>query len=99
GESTGGAGGDASQFEFGFDPTLDPELALALRMSLEDEKQRQEKAKQDADGAAGKQSLEGIKEENENTPLLSETQKGEGSGSGSGSAGDKKKDDDKMDTA
>ncbi|CAO3615553.1 unnamed protein product [Cunninghamella blakesleeana] len=34
-------GGD---FEFGIDPNLDPELALALRISLEEEKARQEAA-------------------------------------------------------
>ena len=34
-----GAGG----FEFGVDPNLDPELALALRISMEEEKARQEK--------------------------------------------------------
>ncbi|CAO3654230.1 unnamed protein product [Mucor fragilis] len=33
------SGGD---FEFGIDPSLDPELALALRISLEEEKARQE---------------------------------------------------------
>ncbi|ORZ11875.1 hypothetical protein BCR42DRAFT_379524 [Absidia repens] len=37
--SGGGGGGD---FEFGIDPNLDPELALALRISLEEEKARQE---------------------------------------------------------
>jgi 26S proteasome regulatory subunit N10 len=31
----------AMQFEFGVDPDLDPELALALRMSLEEERARQ----------------------------------------------------------
>ncbi|KAI8056498.1 uncharacterized protein B0P05DRAFT_559928 [Gilbertella persicaria] len=35
----GSSGGD---FEFGIDPSLDPELALALRISLEEEKARQE---------------------------------------------------------
>lgn len=35
--SSSGAG-----FEFGVDPNLDPELALALRISLEEEKARQE---------------------------------------------------------
>ena len=39
GTTTGG-----SAFEFGVDPNLDPELALALRMSLEEERQRQERA-------------------------------------------------------
>jgi 26S proteasome regulatory subunit N10 len=36
----GMASGDEG-FEFGIDPTLDPELALALRMSLEEEQARQ----------------------------------------------------------
>ena len=36
-----GAGGDGEGFEFGIDPNLDPELALALRMSLEEETARQ----------------------------------------------------------
>ncbi|KAJ1344216.1 hypothetical protein BSLG_001356 [Batrachochytrium salamandrivorans] len=35
---SGGAG-----FEFGVDPSLDPELALALRISMEEERARQEK--------------------------------------------------------
>lgn len=33
-------------YDLGVDPSVDPELALALRMSLEDEKARQEKEKQ-----------------------------------------------------
>ncbi|KAH9007232.1 hypothetical protein EDB86DRAFT_3061162 [Lactarius hatsudake] len=41
----GGAGasgsGGPSQFEFGVDPSLDPELAMALRMSMEEEAARQ----------------------------------------------------------
>lgn len=43
----GGAGGD---FEFGVDPNLDPELALALRISMEEERARQE-ATQKENGA------------------------------------------------
>jgi len=35
--ASGGAGGD---FEFGVDPTQDPELAMVLRMSMEDERRR-----------------------------------------------------------
>ncbi|KZS94003.1 hypothetical protein SISNIDRAFT_504613 [Sistotremastrum niveocremeum HHB9708] len=34
----GGSGAGAEQFEFGVDPTVDPELALALRMSMEDQR-------------------------------------------------------------
>ncbi|GES85271.1 26S proteasome non-ATPase regulatory subunit 4 homolog [Rhizophagus clarus] len=42
-----------SNFEFGVDPNLDPELALALRISLEEEKARQEAEAAKAAGAAG----------------------------------------------
>lgn len=49
-DDMGGAGGGgggaaaASAFEFGVDPSLEPELALALRVSMEEERQRQERA-------------------------------------------------------
>jgi 26S proteasome regulatory subunit N10 len=97
----GGAGGEAGQgggdnFEFGVDPSLDPELALALRMSLEEEKARQEKEKAAKEAAEGKTELEGIAEGDEKQPLLDS----EGQPSGSGSKDKKDKDDsDKMDTA
>lgn len=100
--STGGAGmggpeagGDAGAFEFGIDPSVDPELALALRMSMEDEKARVEKnEKTRLEKEAAEQSALGeIKEEDEaSAPLLNKD--GEASGSG-----EKKDDDDKMDTA
>ncbi|EPY27679.1 26S proteasome regulatory subunit N10 [Strigomonas culicis] len=43
GESGGGGGGAAPNmgYAFGVDPNMDPELAMALRMSMEDEMQRQ----------------------------------------------------------
>ncbi|KAH9963312.1 hypothetical protein BC827DRAFT_1194805 [Russula dissimulans] len=41
GVGAGGSGGGVSQFEFGVDPSLDPELAMALRMSMEEEAARQ----------------------------------------------------------
>lgn len=87
---SGGMGGGNEEFEFGFDPAMEPELALALRMSMEEEKARQEKAAREQEEAAKKESLEGIKEEG-----------GSGSASGSGDKkGDDKKDgDDKMDTS
>ncbi|EFC37697.1 VWFA domain-containing protein [Naegleria gruberi] len=44
GAATGGEGG--GDFEFGVDPSLDPELAMAIRLSLEEEKRRQEREKQ-----------------------------------------------------
>lgn len=100
GSSGGGGGGEgvgaADNFEFGVDPSMDPELALALRMSMEEEKARQEKQNKEAaeQEAKDKAKLEGIKEEDEageKAPLL---------GEGSGKKDDKKDDDaDKMDIA
>lgn len=40
-------------FEFGVDPNLDPELALALRISLEEERARQEAAAKASKGPSG----------------------------------------------
>jgi 26S proteasome regulatory subunit N10 len=40
----GGGGGDGAGFEFGINPAEDPELALALRISMEEERARQQKA-------------------------------------------------------
>ncbi|RKP10885.1 hypothetical protein THASP1DRAFT_33979 [Thamnocephalis sphaerospora] len=37
----GGSGGAGNDFEFGIDPSMDPELAMALRISLEEEQARQ----------------------------------------------------------
>ncbi|KAL8905206.1 MAG: hypothetical protein Q9171_006763 [Xanthocarpia ochracea] len=80
GGETGGGG-----FEFGVDPSTDPEMALALRMSMEEEKARQEKEGK-KDESKG-ESLEGIPEENQ--PLL------DGQGEASGSGGDKMDEDKK----
>jgi len=100
----GGEGG-ATQFEFGVNPELDPELALALRMSLEEERARQEKERKAKEEAEKKETLEGIPEADEKQPLLD--QMGEASGSGaaedskSTEEADKKNkanDEDKMDT-
>lgn len=41
-----GMGGDASFMDFGVDPSMDPELAMALRLSMEEEQQRQERLRQ-----------------------------------------------------
>ncbi|KAI0599353.1 von Willebrand factor type A domain-containing protein [Biscogniauxia sp. FL1348] len=88
-------GGDFGGFDF--DPSADPELALALRMSMEEENARQAKQAKAEEDAKNKSSLESINEDSENQPLLNE----QGEPSGSGSSGDKKdkKDDDKMDTS
>ncbi|KAF2792231.1 hypothetical protein K505DRAFT_279194 [Melanomma pulvis-pyrius CBS 109.77] len=95
---SGGEGGESGgpSFEFGVDPSVDPELALALRMSFEEEKARQEKDKKAKEAADGKSELEQIAEGDEKQPLLDD----EGQPSGSGSKDRKDKDDpDKMDTA
>lgn len=99
GGSGGGSGGDVpgelNEFEFGVDPSLDPELALALRMSMEEEKARiekEQKAREEREAkerGEGSSALGAVKEEDETTPLLKDDDKG-----GSSS----KKDDDKMDT-
>ncbi|KAG7376957.1 26S proteasome non-ATPase regulatory subunit 4 [Phytophthora pseudosyringae] len=46
--SSGGGGGDAFAEYGGVDPTMDPELALALRVSMEEERARQEAAQKRA---------------------------------------------------
>lgn len=98
GDAAGGSGGGGMESgggnfgEFDFDPAMDPELALALRMSMEDEKARQEKKAREEAEAAGKGSLEDIKEEGENAPLLSKD-------GGESSKKNDKKDDDRMDTS
>lgn len=96
--SGGGAegAGAGESFEFGVDPSIDPEMALALRMSMEEEKariERVEKAEKEKKDQEDKAKLDSVKEEDEGekAPLLEKD--GEPSG-------DKKDDDpDKMDTA
>jgi 26S proteasome regulatory subunit N10 len=87
----GEAAGASEDFPFGVDPSQDPELALALRMSMEEEKARQEKRAREEAEAAKKASLESVKEEGEgeSAPLLDKD----------GQPGGSKKDDDKMDTS
>ncbi|QDS68374.1 hypothetical protein FKW77_010741 [Venturia effusa] len=92
GSGGGGAGGEggagaSNDFEFGVNPELDPELALALRMSFEEEQARVEKEKK---AKEEKEKLEGIPEE-EQALLDSKGEPSEGSKD--------KPDDDKMDTA
>ncbi|KAH0562803.1 hypothetical protein GP486_002565 [Trichoglossum hirsutum] len=109
GRQGGGEGGEggAEEYEFGIDPSVDPELALALRMSYEEEKARiereKEKEKREKEKEkVEKERLEGIREEDENSPLLSKDKKDgedEGSAGGSGDKKDKEDDPDKMDTA
>ena len=47
-----GAGGSAPEgYEFGVDPNLDPELAMALRVSMQEERSRQEAAAASSEAA------------------------------------------------
>ncbi|KAL8855808.1 MAG: hypothetical protein Q9178_007572 [Gyalolechia marmorata] len=85
GPEDGGGESGGGGFEFGVDPSTDPEMALALRMSMEEEKARQEKEGK-KDESKG-ESLEGIPEENQ--PLL------DAQGEASGSGGDKMDEDKK----
>ncbi|EQK99544.1 26S proteasome regulatory subunit S5A, multiubiquitin chain binding protein [Ophiocordyceps sinensis CO18] len=85
----GGMEGGNEEFEFGFDPAMEPELALALRMSMEEEKARQEKRAREDEEDAKKASLEDVKEENE----------AGGSGERDAQQGGKKDGGDKMDTS
>jgi 26S proteasome regulatory subunit N10 len=98
GAAAGGAAPADNQFEFGVNPELDPELALALRMSFEEEKARQEKERKAKEEDEAKTKLEGIPEGDEKQPLLNE--EGEASGSKDDEEeADKKENPDKMDTA
>ncbi|KAI5438744.1 26S proteasome non-ATPase regulatory subunit 4 homolog isoform X2 [Lathyrus oleraceus] len=53
------AAGGGSGYDFGVDPNLDPELALALRVSMEEERARQEAAAKKAAEDAAKQEKGG----------------------------------------
>lgn len=96
-----GVEGGSSGFEFGVDPSMEPELALALRMSFEEEKARLEKEKREREAAEGKTNLEGIPEEGVAQHSASEDKKDESDGQaeGSGSKQGDRNDGDKMDTA
>ncbi|XXG99058.1 hypothetical protein Hte_005392 [Hypoxylon texense] len=91
------ASGDFGGFDF--DPSADPELALALRMSMDEENARQAKQAKEEEEASKKTPLEGIQEEGENQPLLNEQGEPSGSGSAEEKKDSKKGDDDKMDTS
>ncbi|KAL2860920.1 proteasome regulatory particle base subunit RPN10 [Aspergillus lucknowensis] len=56
-------GGDAGGFDLDAAAENDPELAFALRLSLEEEKNRQEKEKREREEQERKANLEGIPEE------------------------------------
>ncbi|XP_072032220.1 26S proteasome non-ATPase regulatory subunit 4-like [Amphiura filiformis] len=49
-----GLPGSGGEFDFGFDPSSDPELAMALRISMEEQRQRQEEGtRKEGDAPAG----------------------------------------------
>ena len=72
-------GGGAGGFEFGVDPSTEPELALALRMSFEEEKARLEKEQQEREANEAKTSLDRILEEGSNHEPTEDKSAGGGS--------------------
>ena len=60
GDGSGGGvgGGDAFAEYGGVDPSMDPELAMALRVSMEEERARQERVAAAATAAAANESKE-----------------------------------------
>ncbi|KAK9365460.1 hypothetical protein V1509DRAFT_632999 [Lipomyces kononenkoae] len=81
GANAGAAGAGVDSFEFGVDPNLDPELALALRMSLEEERARQDREKKEREAAEKAKATEPIQEEpaeGSADPTKSDTDKPEG---------------------
>lgn len=81
----GGAAGGG--FEFGVDPSMDPELALALRMSYEEEKSRQEREgkEKEKENAVKEGRMEGIPEDDEKKPLIDKEGDSAAADNGSGS--------------
>jgi 26S proteasome regulatory subunit N10 len=65
GDGTGAGAEDSGEGTFGFEDAAenDPELAFALRLSLEEEKNRQEKEKQEREQQESKANLDNIPEE------------------------------------
>lgn len=68
GDVGGASGSGGANFEFGVDPSLDPELALALRMSMEEEQARQaaeEQTRQSAGDAHPQAESAGVDKDDE----------------------------------
>ncbi|CAO2597650.1 26S proteasome non-ATPase regulatory subunit 4 [Lemmus lemmus] len=64
----------ASDFEFGVDPSADPELALALRVSMEEQRQRQEEeARRAAAASAAEAGIATAETEDSDDALLKMT--------------------------
>ncbi len=62
GLETGGGSAQGGGFEFGVDPAADPELAMALRMSMEEEQNRLARERETAERQNGDR-METITEE------------------------------------
>lgn len=67
------AAGGVSGFDFGVDPNLDPELALALRVSMEEERARQEAAAKRAAEEAGRQEKGGEQQSSSQDATMGES--------------------------
>ena len=81
GLETGGGSGGGGAFEFGVDPSADPELAMALRMSMEDEQNRLARERE-REAQISADRMETITEEGGQSQ---NQQNGEGGADGSGS--------------
>ncbi|XP_057965060.1 26S proteasome non-ATPase regulatory subunit 4 homolog [Malania oleifera] len=66
------AAGGVSGFDFGVDPNLDPELALALRVSMEEERARQEAAAKRAAEEAARQEKGGEQQSSSQDVVMTE---------------------------
>lgn len=63
-DDSGDAGDFGTGMDFGMDdPNMDPELAMAIRLSLEEENARQAKADADKEAGSQQDALESVKEE------------------------------------
>lgn len=60
-------GGNGGFMDFGVDPELDPELAMALRLSMEEEQQRQERLRQQEQQQQGQEQSDNNNNNNNTT--------------------------------
>lgn len=98
GLETGGASGGGNGFEFGIDPAADPELAMALRMSMEEEQnrlERERRAREEEERQNGER-METITEEG-GQPQSQEPTNGEAQDSTSAGSKQPRVEDDKQD--
>ncbi|XP_072957369.1 26S proteasome non-ATPase regulatory subunit 4 homolog isoform X2 [Typha angustifolia] len=70
------AAGGMTGFDFGVDPNIDPELALALRVSMEEERARQEAAAKKAAEEAAKQEKGGNQASSSHDATMAEQDSG-----------------------